>query len=123
MRGQRAALVGFAAGAVVGIVLTIHGTVMDRATTYRTGLVALLVGAAGVLDVRSRLNTQRLVEHQARLTEVAMQDRQRYAEMGWKAAKLDAMNNGEFSENVDGAQILNLPSSRSSHDMRRNGSA
>lgn len=122
MRGQRAALVGFAAGAVVGIVLAIHGTIMDRATTYRTGLVALLVGAAGVLDVRSRLNTQRLVEHQARLTEVSMQDRQRYAEMGWKAAKLDAMN-GEFAENVDGAQILNLPSSRSSHDMRRNGSA
>lgn len=122
MRGQRAALAGFAAGAIVGIVLAIHGTVTDRAATYRPGLVVLLVGVAGVLDARSRLNTQRLVEHQARLTEVSMQDRQRYAEMGWKAAKLDAMN-GESTENADGAQILNLPPSRSSHDLRRNGSA
>ncbi|MCX4705698.1 DUF2964 family protein [Streptomyces sp. NBC_01373] len=122
MRGQRAALFGFTASAVVGIVLAIHGSITDRAATYRPGLIALVVGAAGVLDARSRLNTQALVAHQARLTNLSMQDRQRYAEMGWKAAQFDASNGGTV-EQMGGAQIFDLPSARSSHDVRRNGSA
>lgn len=126
MRRERASNVLSMVGtvsAIVGIVFAVHGTITDRATTYRTGLVALVVGLAVTIDARGRRNTQRLMEHQTRTAALTMRERQQYAEMGWKAAKLDALNDEYTPEIAGGAQIVDLPSARSSSEARRKGSA
>jgi hypothetical protein len=108
--------------AIVGIVFAVHGTITERATTYRTGTIALLVGLGVAVDARSRLNTQRLMEHQSRTAALTMRERQQYAEMGYKAARLDALS--EDAPPIAGdAQIVNLPFARSSSDARKKGSA
>lgn len=122
MRGQRAAIVLASASVVVGAAFALHGTATDRATTFRTGLVALLVGLVGVADARQRLNVQRLMEHQTRTATLAMQERQRYAELGWKAAKIDALSE-ETPEFAGDAQVVNLPVARSASSARKKGSA
>lgn len=122
MRVQRAAIVLASVSVVVGIAFAVHGTATDRATTYRTGIVALLVGFVGMVEVRQRLHVQRLMEHQTRTATLATQERQRYAELGWKAAKIDALNE-ETPKFAGDAQVVNLPVARSASGAREKGSA
>ncbi|MGW2742323.1 hypothetical protein [Streptomyces sp. NPDC001450] len=85
-------------------------------------MVTLLASAAVAVLVTSRVNAKEIMAHQARVARLSAQERQAYAEMGWKAARLDALT--EETPAVAGeAEIVNLPHARHTPNMRRNGSA
>ncbi|MFF7171142.1 hypothetical protein [Streptomyces pseudovenezuelae] len=85
-------------------------------------MITIVVSAAASLHLTSRQNAQRVMAHQEQVARSAAQERQRYAEMGYKAARLDALSN-ETPLMAGDADIVNLPHARLSHQMRRNGSA
>lgn len=122
MRAQRA--IDYLSGpvAAVGAALVVHGTVAGIHATYRAGLALLLVGLVGLVDTHQRRNTERLMAHQARLAELSVAERWRYAEMGWKAAKLDSLDD-ETQQSAGDAQVYNLPGARAASEERSKGSA
>ncbi|MBC2864427.1 hypothetical protein [Streptomyces mexicanus] len=103
----------------MGLVLALHGAIAGRTMTYRLGLVILLVGLAGVVETRIRINTHRLIAHQVDIARITAQERQSFAEMGWKACLLSMKSE---RPNAAGADIVELPARRTS-EMRRDGSA
>lgn len=115
-----ATLMTCAAAAVVGIAFAAHGIVAECEATYRTGFVVLLVGLAGVIDARIRINTARLVEHATTVGRIGHGERQAFAEMGWKAALLCV---DQKPAAPGGAEIHDFPAARRTPDMRRDGSA
>jgi hypothetical protein len=120
-RVGRSALTAYLASAVVGIALAVHGTITDHAVTYRAGVVVLLLGLAGIIDARSRINTERLVEHATEVGRLSLRERQSFAEMGFKAALLSV---DRKPAPTGGAEIHQFPSDRRApHGMRRDGSA
>lgn len=128
MRGARAVTGLTAAGTVVGIVFAIHGTITNSATSFRTGAVVVIIGLAGLLDARARHRadeaTAAVVAHQASAARLTAQQKQWYAELGWKAAKIDSVNREDaLKGNADGAQVFDLPAARASQEIRRDGSA
>lgn len=106
------------AGTVLGTVLAAHGAVTDTAVTYRLGMLVVLLGVAGVLDARIGAKTRRLIEHQISVAKIGAQERQQWAEMGWKAAELSAAP----AQSDRGGKIVDMPTRRA-HEMRRDGSA
>lgn len=122
MRDERRVIVLAKACAVVGIVCALHGTVTDRAAIYRIGMITMVASAAASLHFTARHNTQKIMAHQAHAARLPVQERQAYAEMGYKAARLDALSN-EIPETAGDAEVFNLPRARHSHSMRRDGSA
>lgn len=122
MWAQRAAAVLAIATTTVGVVLVAHGTLYETATLYRVGLAVLVIGLAWVLDRRSHRNMQRLMDHQARVARLAVHERQQYAEMGWRAARLEISGNKPVE--TGDAKIVDLPAARSAVPrVRKNGSA
>lgn len=121
MRDKRRVIVLAKACAIVGIALALHGMITDRQLVYRGGMLALLASAAVAILVTSRVNTQEIMAHQARVARLTVRERQAYAEMGWKASRLDALT--KETPEGEGAEILDLPGARHPADMRRNGSA
>lgn len=119
MRAQRTIGAILAGVTTAGGVLTAHGTLSDTAMTYRAGFAALLIGLAGLVLHRQHCYVHRLMEHQAKLAVLSAQERQQYAEMGWRAAQLDA-SGGDV---IGSAQVVHLPSTRPSAAHRQNGSA
>ncbi|MFI9600380.1 hypothetical protein ACIHCX_10945 [Streptomyces sp. NPDC052043] len=109
----------FSVSAIVGIVLAVHGIITDVDEAYEFGWVVLLIGLAGIVDTRFRINAQRVIDHTTNVATLAEQERQSYAEMGWKAARLSATSE---PGRTAGAQIVELPT-RHTSEMRRGGSA
>jgi hypothetical protein len=122
MRDQRRVIVLAKAFAVVGIVFALHGTVTDRAATYRIGMITMVAAAAASLHLTSRHTAQEIMAQQVHVARLTVQERQAYAEMGYKAARLDALSN-EIPERAGDAEIVSLPHARDAHQMRRDGSA
>ena len=122
MRAQWAIDVLSGLAAAVGAALVTHGIVADGQVTYRAGIALLIAGLVGLADTHQRRNTERLMAHQARLAELSIAERWRYAEMGWKAAKLDSLDD-EAQESAGDAQVVHLPGARAASEARRNGSA
>ena len=122
MRAQWAidALSGLSAA--VGAALVTHGIVADGTATYRAGIALLLIGLVGLVDTHQRRNTERLMAHQASVAELSVAERWRYAEMGWKAAKLDGLDD-ETQQSAGDAQVYNLPGARAASEERSKGSA
>ncbi|MEU2739876.1 DUF2964 family protein [Streptomyces sp. NPDC007095] len=123
MREQQQRVIVLAkACAVVGIAFALHGTIADRDATFRVGMITLIVSVAAAFQLTLRINTQALMAHQTHVARLTVQERQAYAEMGYKAARLDALN--EIAPEATGdAQIVNLPFARSSSETRKKGSA
>ncbi|MFE9810654.1 hypothetical protein [Streptomyces sp. NPDC005548] len=85
-------------------------------------MITLLASSAVAVELSGRANLQTLMCHQEHVAHVSKVEKQRYAEMGWKAARLDAAN--DFPpEMVGDADIVNLPRARHFHSVRRDGSA
>jgi hypothetical protein len=119
---QRRVIVLAKACAVVGIALAAYGTSTDRAGAFRSGVVILIAAASVHLHVSSRMDTQTLMAHQVRMARLTMQERQRYAEMGYKAAQIEALAD-DAPETAEDAQVVRLPLSRKATPIRRDGSA
>jgi hypothetical protein len=107
------------AGASIGLATALHGTVADSSTSYRLGMILLLVGLAGIVEARVRINTYTLIEHQIDVARLSAQERQRFAEMGWRAAVLNAVPE---QSNTAGGKVVDLPTRRTP-EMRKGGSA
>ncbi|MFD5838176.1 hypothetical protein ACFWHV_32205 [Streptomyces collinus] len=122
MRDQRRVNVLAKAFAVVGIALALHGTFTDRAATFRAGMLTLVASSGLWIHTTGRINTQRIIEHQDRAARLTAQERQEYAQMGWKAARLDAMT-GEGRRMAGDAEVFELPHARHTPRARRDGSA
>jgi hypothetical protein len=120
MHRQRRVIVLAKVCVIVGIAFALHGTITDRASTYRIGMLTLFLSIGACLHLTSRYNTERLMVHQARVARLTAHERQQYTEMGWKAARLDA---DEEPPMLGDAEIVNLPRARNSPQIRRNGSA
>ncbi|MEV8394778.1 MULTISPECIES: hypothetical protein [unclassified Streptomyces] len=107
--------------AVVGTALVTYGTVVDHLAMYRAGLASLLVGLIALADARNAHAERRLIMHQEAVARLTARERQQYAEMGWKAARLDALEgNTGADENAD---IVRFPGTRTHSEMRKDGSA
>lgn len=119
MRGRHRTLTAFKACTAAGLVFAIHGTAAGAATTYRLGMMLLLVGVAGVVEARIRINTSKLIAHQVDVARIGVQERQRFAEMGWKAAILSAVPE---QPNAAGGKVVDMPARRTP-EMRKDGSA
>lgn len=89
MRGQLATGVGLGIAAAVGAALIARGAFTDDETSYRLGVGALLVSLACLVIHRSHCNTNRLIEHQTRLAVLTQQERQEWAERGYRAGVMD----------------------------------
>ncbi|MCT9139029.1 hypothetical protein [Streptomyces violarus] len=121
MRAQRVIDYLSAPVTAVGVVLVVHGVLADGTTEYRAGLALLLVGLAGIVDTRNRRATERLIAHQAEVARLATAERWHYAEMGWKAAKFDSLDEQTEQHAGDG-QVVYLPDARAASEAQRNGS-
>jgi hypothetical protein len=115
---------------VVGTVSTVYGTMLDHTATYRAGLALLLLAATLYLDLRQEWRHRRdvalVMRHQTAVARLAMGERQRYTELGWRAAKLDSQVAEAEGEpmGMDGdGQVVRLPVARHVPTMRKNGSA
>ncbi|MFJ6590232.1 hypothetical protein ACIQPP_05310 [Streptomyces violaceusniger] len=108
---------------VVGAALVTHAILVDHVGTWRAGLATLIVGVGGLVDARNRCYTEALIAHQAEVAKLTVRERWRYAEMGWKAARLDALEGEAGTPEEGDAQILKLPRARSASEARKNGSA
>ncbi|WP_405674798.1 hypothetical protein OG292_02970 [Streptomyces sp. NBC_01511] len=117
MRVQSAAA---ASVTVVGAVLVTGGATGDHAAGYRIGLALFLVGLVWLIDVRNQKSSKVLMAHQVAVARMSARERQQYAELGWKAAALDALD-GE--ERGGKAEIVRFPGARRHVDVRRNDSA
>ncbi|MFF1483078.1 hypothetical protein ACIGZH_01955 [Streptomyces sp. NPDC058319] len=106
---------------IVGITLALYGTIADRTPAFRVGVLTLLVSSAVALHLTSRANAAAVMAHQTQVARLTVQERQQYAEMGWKAARLDALT-GQAPEIEGGAEVVILPRTHSPQ-MRRDGSA
>ncbi|MGW1587271.1 hypothetical protein [Streptomyces sp. NPDC002386] len=104
----------------MGTASAAHGIITECTTSFRTGFVVLLIGLAGMLDARIRINTARLVEHATTVGRISMSERQSFAEMGWKAALLSVDQKPPAN---GGAEIHEFPAGRRPSEMRRDGSA
>ncbi|MEW1866988.1 hypothetical protein AB0420_02120 [Streptomyces caelestis] len=82
-------------------------------------MILLLAGLAGVVEARVRINTYTLLEHQTDVARLSVQERQRFAEFGWNAAKLSAVPE---QSKAAGGTIVDLPARRTP-EMRKDGSA
>jgi uncharacterized membrane protein YraQ (UPF0718 family) len=122
MRAQQA--VDYLSGpiAAVGAVLVTYGILADGTPEYRTGIALLVAGLLGLVDSQQRRNTARLIAHQAELARLTRAERWRYAEMGWKAAKLDSLDE-ETHQDAGDAQVIHLSGARAASEAQRNGSA
>lgn len=85
-------------------------------------MIVMVVSAAVSLHLTSRHSTQQIMAHQAQVSRLSVQERQAYAQMGYKAARLDALTN-DMPETAGDAEVVTLPHARHSHQMRRDGSA
>ena len=123
VRARQTASVAAAMITAVGAALITHATIADNVETWRTGLATLVIGVAGVLVDRSCRNTRKLLAHQAEVARLSVAERWRYAEMGRKAARLDAIEGEEEPPEAGDAQVVNLHGACPSSVMRKNGSA
>jgi hypothetical protein len=119
---ERRVIVLAKACAVVGTALAAYGTITDHAAMFRIGFLVLIVSASVHLHVTSRLNMQAVMAHQVSMARLTIQDRQRYSEMGYKAAQYDALVD-DTPEIEGGAEVVELPHARLTPQARRNGSA
>lgn len=108
--------------AVVGIALALHGILSDRAMTYRVGMLTLVTSIGVTLQLTSRAAVQEVVAQQARVARLTVHERQQYAELGYKAAQIDAQTQRAPSRTGD-AEVFTFPHARQNPAMRRNGSA
>lgn len=122
MRDQRRVIVLAKACVIVGITLAAHGTITDQAATFRCGMLILLLSTAAALHMTSRANAREVMAHQVRVARLTAQERQQYTEIGWKAARLDALAEDAPTAAGD-ADVVRLPRARTAHQMRRDGSA
>ncbi|MEV5911115.1 hypothetical protein AB0M00_19705 [Streptomyces chartreusis] len=121
MRAQRAVDVLSGPVAAVGAALVLHG-LPDDGVGYRAGIALLVIGIAGLINRQQRRHTARLMAHQAEVAALSVAERWRYAEMGWKAAKFDSLDE-ETQQRAGDAQVYNLPGARAASEARRDGSA
>lgn len=119
---ERSVIVLAKACAVVGTASALHGIAAERADTFRAGLLALVLSTAVHLHMNARLNVQAVMAHQTSTTRLAMQERQAYAEMGYKARCFEALTE-DTPEAASDAEVVRLPVARHNPQMRRNGSA
>lgn len=117
MQDQRRVIVLARVCVIVGITLALHGTLADCVFTFRTGMLIILVSAAVYLQMTSRANAREVMAHQARLARLSLQERQQYTEMGWKAARLDALTD-DAPRAAGDADVVRLPRARTTHQMR-----
>lgn len=123
---ERRVIVLAKACAVVGIALAAYGTVTDQVAPFRGGMITLIVAAAVHLHITSRADTHAVLAQQASLARLSTRDRQRYAELGYKAALLDALTDDAPTRGADqagAADVIDLPHARRAPQMRRDGSA
>jgi hypothetical protein len=118
---ERRVIVLAKACAVVGIALALHGIIAERSSTFRIGVLTLITATSVHLRAASRLDVRAVMEHQAAMARLTAQDRQRYAAMGYKAARLDALT--EDAPETGDAEVVMLPHARLSPQVRRDGSA
>lgn len=107
--------------AAVGAALSLYGTLIDRTPLFRVGLLILLISVAVSLHRTCRTSVRQVITHQARVSGLTQQERQQWTELGWNAARIDAMT--DHAESAQGAEIVALPSPPDTPPMRRNGSA
>ncbi|WP_406337325.1 hypothetical protein [Streptomyces sp. NBC_00649] len=108
---------------VVGAGLIAHSAAADNVATWRTGLAALIIGLIALIDARSTRNRERLLAHQVKVAELTVRERWRYAEMGWKAARLDALEGKTEEPDAADAQVYALPAACPRPEARSGGSA
>jgi hypothetical protein len=108
--------------AVVGIALALHGIVTDQARTFRIGTLTLITSIGVTLHLTSRMAVHEVMAHQARVARLTAQERQRYTEIGYRAAQIDARTERTPGWAGD-AGVTRLPHARHTPQMRRDGSA
>jgi hypothetical protein len=108
--------------AIVGIALALHGTLSDRAMTYRMGMLTLVTSIGVTLQLTSRAAVQEVMAQQARVARLGVRERQQYAELGYRAAQIDAQAH-QAPSRPGGAEVFTFPHARQNPAMRRNGSA
>ncbi|WP_031046844.1 hypothetical protein [Streptomyces sp. NRRL F-5650] len=121
MRDRQTVEVLAKACAAVGAVLAAYGTLVDRTALFRVGLLILLISIAVSLHRTCRTSVRQVITHQARVSGLTQQERQQWTELGWNAARIDAMT--DHAEGAQGAEIVALPTPPDAPPMRRNGSA
>jgi hypothetical protein len=99
--------------AIVGIALALHGTLSDRAMTYRMGMLTLVTSIGVTLQLTSRAAVQEVMAQQARVARLGVRERQQYA---------DAQAH-QAPSRPGGAEVFTFPHARQNPAMRRNGSA
>lgn len=118
MDRQLAATLSGTTVTALGSVAVTYGLLAGHTTTYRAGLVILIIGLAWTIDRRQRRANEAFLAEQRKLLAVAADERQEYAQRGWVAAKLDS------GHPITGpqAQVVRLDARRA-EAMRRHGSA
>ncbi len=87
MDAPRGMIVGMAFAAV-GAALVITSALIDHAALGRFGFVPLLCGLAGAISARGHDDNNRMMALQTQLARLTAQERQRYTELGWRAAEI-----------------------------------
>ncbi|MEU3289953.1 hypothetical protein [Streptomyces longwoodensis] len=106
----------------MGIALALHGTLMDRAATFRGGMLVLVTSAAALLYATSRLNVKTVLDHQEAMAHLTMRERQEYAQMGYRAREYMEWAKGA-PEAAEDADVIRFPLPPDEPPLRRNGSA
>lgn len=84
--------------AAVGAVLVIGSAIADHAALGRIGFVPLLCGLAGAISARAHDDNNRMMALQTQLAHLSARERQRYTELGWRAAEIDRRDAAERAE-------------------------
>ncbi|GAA3374645.1 hypothetical protein GCM10017750_08890 [Streptomyces racemochromogenes] len=84
--------------AAVGAALVLTSALNDHSGLFRAGLVPLLCGLAGAISARSHHDNVKLLAFQAQAACLTARERQRYTELGWRAAEINMRNTAEPEE-------------------------
>ncbi|MYT22792.1 hypothetical protein GTW69_21285 [Streptomyces sp. SID7760] len=84
--------------AAVGAVLVLASALTEESALFRIGLVPLLCGLAGAVSARNHQDNVRLLAFQAQAARLTARERQRYTELGWRAAEINTRTAAEQAE-------------------------